>query len=386
MPKITRLEVHAVDLPFRLNFKHAASSRKTSSSLFLKCTLDTGETGWGEALPRPYVTGETRDGACALLAERVLPRLVGRTFDGFAEVRSFLGDCDGVAPGDWVAPGTPQSAAWCAVDLALLDAFGKHFGSGPYPGETGSLPPGFRYSGVLTSGRGMKRALQLLAYRVLGYRSLKLKVDNDTSEADLRSIRRLSGSMALRADANMAWSVEDALREMPIQAKYGVHSFEQPLAADELDGAARLVAETGLDVMADESLNTRESLRLLVRKKACTAISARISKCGGLVATLRRCREAVDAGLWVQVGCQVGESSVLSAAHLHLCHAFGAMRHAEGCFGRLLLQTDPAAPVLQLKRGGRPPAKPAGPGLGISVDEEALRPHVSRRWPVTTCA
>lgn len=383
MATITQLDLHAVDLPFRMKFKHAASSRETSSSLFLKCTLDTGEVGWGEALPRPYVTGETRDGACALLADQVLPRLVGREFRNFGDLHAFLVDCDGVAPLDWVAAGTPQSAAWCAVDLALLDAFGKHFGSGPYPGETGTLPSNFRYSGVLTSGTGMKRSLQLLAYRTLGYRALKLKVDQQTSEADLRAVRRLSGKIALRADANMAWSVEDALHHMPLEAKHGIASFEQPLAADDLDGAARLVAETGLDVMADESLNTRKSLQRLVQAKACTAINARISKCGGLVATLRRCREAVDAGLWVQVGCQVGESSLLSAAHLHLCHAFGAMRHAEGCFGKLLLQEDPVSPLLQMKGGGRPPARPTGPGLGITVDEDALAPHVTRHWPVT---
>ena len=141
MANITHFDLHAVDLPFRVRFKHAASSRQTSSSLFLKCTLDDGRTGWGEALPRPYVTGETRDEACTLLAERILPRLVGRKFECFAELRSFLEKCDGVAPPEWVDPGTPQSAAWCAVDLALLDAFGKHFDSGPFPDE------GYQHSG-----------------------------------------------------------------------------------------------------------------------------------------------------------------------------------------------------------------------------------------------
>jgi L-alanine-DL-glutamate epimerase-like enolase superfamily enzyme len=384
MAKIARFDLHATDLPFRLKFKHAASSRDTSSSLFLKCTLDNGVSGWGEALPRPYVTGETRDDACTLLADKILPRLVGQNFDNFATVRSFLTDCDGTPPTDWVPAETPSSAAWCAVDLALLDTFGKQFDCGPYPDESGTLPPDFRYSGVLTSGSGLKRTLQLLAYRFLGYRALKLKVDRNTSEADLRAVRRLSGKIALRADANMAWSVEDALQHMPLEAKHGVASFEQPLAADDLDGAARLVTETGLDVMADESLNTRESLARLIESKACTAINARISKCGGLVATLRRCREAVDAGLWVQVGCQVGESSLLSAAHLHLCHTFGKMRHAEGCFGKLLLNEDPVSPLLQMTRGGRPPACPAGPGLGVSVSEEQLTPHVTRHWSVTS--
>jgi muconate cycloisomerase len=118
----------------------------------------------------------------------------------------------------------------------------------------------------------------------------------------------------------------------------------------------------------------------LVEKKACTAVNARISKCGGLVATLRRCREAADAGLWIQVGCQVGESSLLSAAHLHLCREFSGVRYAEGCFGKLLLAADPSAPLLQFRRGGRPPALPPSPGIGVAVDESMLARHRVRCW------
>jgi muconate cycloisomerase len=216
----------------------------------------------------------------------------------------------------------------------------------------------------------------LLAFRLLGFRALKLKVDQHSDPAELARIRRRAGrGIVLRADVNMGWDVPQALAKMPAFAREGVRSFEQPLAADDLDGAARLVSETGLDVMADESLNTRQSLERLVELRACTAINARISKCGGLVATLARCHEALAAGLWVQVGCQVGESSLLSAAHIHLCSEFGQVRYAEACFGRLLLAEDPAAPLMQFRRGGRPPLLPSEPGLGVAVDESCLARH-----------
>jgi hypothetical protein len=51
--------------------------------------------------------------------------------------------------------------------------------------------------------------------------------------------------------------------------------------------------------------------------------------------------------------------------------------YAEGCFGYHLLREDPAEPVLQFGYGGRPPAKPNGPGLGVTINEEVLR-----RWTV----
>jgi muconate cycloisomerase len=93
-------------------------------------------------------------------------------------------------------------------------------------------------------------------------------------------------------------------------------------------------------------------------------VNARISKCGGLIATLARCREALDAGLDVQLGCQVGESSLLSSAQLLLASALLRVRWAEGCFGLHLLREDPGFPRLEIGFAGRPPARPGAWGLG----------------------
>jgi L-alanine-DL-glutamate epimerase-like enolase superfamily enzyme len=380
---IARFELSAVDLPFRLKFKHSAAERQRSESLFLRCVTDGGASGYGESLPRVYVTGESRDDAFELLAENVLPKLVGRSFGDMADVEAFLGECDGRAPAAWVDASTPQGAAWCAVDLALLDVMGRAFGERPLADATQTLPAAFRYSGVLSAETGWKKTLMLLAYRAMGVRHLKLKVGPETTVHDIRQIRALVGRrMDLRADANMGWTADRALEQMRAFSAYGVRSYEQAIPAEDLEGQVRLVAESGLDVMADESLHTRESLELLIEHKAATAINARISKCGGLVATRNRCREALAAGLWIQVGCQVGESSLLSSAHLRLCAALGEVRYAEGCFGRLLLAEDPASPVLQFRRGGRAPDLPQGPGLGVTIDEETLGRYTTRRQVV----
>jgi L-alanine-DL-glutamate epimerase-like enolase superfamily enzyme len=163
---------------------------------------------------------------------------------------------------------------------------------------------------------------------------------------------------------------------MRAMARVGVTSFEQPIAADDLAGLARLVAETRLGVMADESLSTRASLERLIETRACTAANVRISKCGGLVAAYHRAREALAAGLVLQLGCQVGESSLLSAAQLRLAQAVQPVRYAEGCFGRFLLREDPVLPLLQFAYGGRAPRPTAGPGLGVVVDEDQLEGFV----------
>jgi muconate cycloisomerase len=374
---IAAFELFAVDLPFRKPFKHAAAERSNSWSLFLKCTTDEGAVGFGESLPREYVTGESRPSAFAMLRDLILPRLIGQRFESIQETEGFLGECDGQTPG-WVASDVPQTAAWCAVDLALLDAFGKTFGVRPLSGAAADLPSAFRYSGVLSADKGLRLVGSALKQWLYGIRQVKLKVDDAKDAEAVRLLRHVFGrSLDVRVDANMAWTAEQAAAVMPAMARYGVKSFEQPIAAGDLDGLAHLVKTTRLSVMADESLHTRASLNALLDARACTAANVRISKCGGLIAAYNRSREALSAGLTLQLGCQVGESSLLSAAHLRLAQAVQPVTYAEGCFGHLLLREDPAEPVLQFGYGGRPPRPPSGAGLGVSIDERTLQ-----RWTV----
>ena len=375
MPRITAFELHAVELPFRSPFRHAAAERRSSESLFLRCSLDDGSVGYGESLPRVYVTGETRDAAFDLLAERVLGRLVGASFHCLEEVEKFLAVCDGRPPVEWVAAEEPSTAAWCAVDLALLDAFARSFHTEV---DFGGGPIRVPYSAVVSADVSPRFFWTLIKVRLYGFSAVKLKVDADGGEVAVARARRILPKRCdIRVDANMCWNRQNAPSFMSRLSRYGVRSFEQPLSADDLDGLAELVATTRLGVMADESMADRDSLRALVERRAATAVNVRISKCGGLVASLRRCVEARSAGLDVQIGCQVGESSLLSAAQLVLLAAVDEVVHAEGCFGRHLLRADPVIPLLRFRRRGAAPRRPDGPGLGVRVDERELA-----RWTV----
>jgi L-Ala-D/L-Glu epimerase len=387
MPTVTQLDLFAVDLPFKVAFRHAAAARTTSESLFLRARLDNGVEGWGESLPRAYVSGEAREQAFALLRDTILPALVGRSFRSLAEAVSFLEKCDGNAPPEWVSPEVPQTSAWCSVDLALLDALGRASGEPARPGAGTPAPSDaalgrYRYSGVVSAGQGWSYAVSLLKQRAFRFPHIKLKLEHDGALPAARTARRLLGRrIDLRVDANMAWDVEEALEVIGQLDAVGIRSFEQPIASSDLAGLARLVAESPAQIMVDEGLTDRNSLQRFITQRACTAVNVRISKCGGLVGAYARCREALDAGLVLQVGCQVGESSLLSSAHLTLLSALAPLtpgvRFAEGCFGRHLLREDPAAPLVQFRYGGRPPRRPPGAGLGVQVDPVPLQ-----RWTV----
>jgi L-Ala-D/L-Glu epimerase / N-acetyl-D-glutamate racemase len=394
MAKVIEMEVYAVDLPLRVPFRHAAAQRRSSASVFARIRLDNGIDGWGESLPRQYVTGESVDSAVALLVDRIGPRLVGEHFASLDDVVAFLTACDGAAPVAWVAPDCPQAAAWCAVDLALIDAFARTDNrpalaalvhTRPCPTRTlGTL----RYSGVASADPGPRALETLIKLRAFGFRQVKLKVDGDRAVTAVRTARRvLASHIDIRVDVNMAWSAADASGLVNALMDLGVRWFEQPVTADDLDTMARLVERSGADIVADEGVTSRASLQDLIARRACTGVNVRISKCGGLVAAHARCREALDAGLHLQVGCHVGESSLLSSAQLTLLAALASrslpVRYAEGCFGRHLLIHEPVAPTLQFGLGGRPPARPAATGFGVHLDPATLAHTAATTTTVT---
>ena len=305
--------------------------------------------------------------------------MIGKEFESLDDLKRFLQTCDGKAPPDWLDPDQPQSAAWCAVDLALLDTFGRAFNESVWLDYKTSFPSSTRYSLVISSDSGFKT---LCLVRLMAAPQVKMKVEKENGAEAVRRARRILGSKCdIRVDANMAWEVEEALDNMKSLADLGVRSFEQPIAADDIDGLAALVKRSNLGVMVDESLHHRESLDKLIDQRACTAVNVRISKCGGLIAANNRCRQALTAGLTIQIGCQVGESSLLSAAHLKLITAVREVKYAEGCFGRLLLREDPVTPLLQFGYRGKNPPVPTSPGLGVDMDREILE-----RWTTRSSA
>src|SRR4029450_8115407 len=142
-----------------------------------------GAAGGAECLPRSYVSGERRDETFALLRDAILPGLLGREFADLPEVTAFLEKCDGKAPADWVAPAVPQTAAWCAVDLALLDAVGRATGEAVWPGPTAPT----RYSGVASAGRGWPAMRALLKLRAYRFPHVKLKLGDESPVGDART-------------------------------------------------------------------------------------------------------------------------------------------------------------------------------------------------------
>ena len=140
--RIQTIELLTVRLPFRFSFGHSLAERSSSVNVLVRLTLANGIVGYGEGVPRDYVTGETVEGALEALHERQAPVVIGRELTTIEDVPALAAEIPFTAE-----DGSLDTAARCALELALLDAAGKHFGCSvaawlPQPAEPRDLRRG----------------------------------------------------------------------------------------------------------------------------------------------------------------------------------------------------------------------------------------------------
>ncbi len=376
--KIAEMTAFHVRIPLRKPIRHASHNRTDTDNLLVHCVLDDRTEGWGEGVPRDYVTGETIDSALALLKRSDLAAQLDSCAD-FAHAAAFaerlrLAD----VPDD--ERGCGGNAARCAAELAVLDAYGRRFGA-PLSDATRLLAPDLyapqskvQYSGVITSSKGLKLRLAAWAMRLYGFRQLKVKVGiaGQDDAARLRSVRRRVGAgMDLRIDANEAWSAAETAERILALEPFGITSVEQPSPHADLAGLAEVRQRVHTPLMLDESLCGPVDAERAVALAACDLFNLRLSKCGGFIPSLRLAQFAHAHGLGCQLGCQVGETAVLSAAGRHFAASVGGLRYLEGSYDRHLVREALGTHDLTFGRGGRAAALP-GPGLGVGLDPRAL--------------
>lgn len=370
--KVRAIHLYHVRIPFRMTFRHAKAERSYSENVVAAVDLISGERGFGEAVPRDYVTGETLASAMDALKQGA-PSVFHHTFISPASLMDYLQPPEGTEEGRLRVAG---NAARCALELALLDAGGKHFRKSvaellglASPPET--LP---RYSGVISAETVGAATWSAVKMRLFGFPHVKAKVGFGW-EADLAMVQRLRLALGprkdLRLDANGAWAPEEATEIIRALEEFNISAIEQPLPKGETAQMPALRSRVKAPLMLDESLCTVEDARRAAEEGWGDLFNIRISKCGGMTPSLKIAGIARDKKLGFQIGCQVGETGILSAAGRHLAALLPDARYLEGSYDRFLLAHNLTARDVSFGYGGR--AKPlSGPGLGIAVSETAL--------------
>lgn len=370
--KIERIDIFRFPVPFKQVFRHASASRRAAENVIVAARSDDGAIGYGEGCPRIYVTGESVASASEFIA-RHRESIVQRV-QSLDDVRRWIDD--------HTADIDANPAAFCAIELALLDLLGHSEGRSLE--ALLGLPPlggAFQYSAVLGNSPRLIYWLQLRRYWNAGFRDFKIKVSGDRTR-DRRKLAAIksrgSETVRVRLDANNLWHDADActasLRDLPLP----LFAVEEPLQAGDLAGFAAVARGCGTRIILDESLQRAGQLDDLGDPDL-WIVNLRVSKMGGVLRSLALAKELNRRGIGIVIGAQVGETSLLTRAGMAVAHAAKANLAAmEGAFGTHLLQRDLTTPCLMFGDAGvlEPDnyLDPARPGLGLAVNAAKLSP------------
>lgn len=377
--RVVELEARHVRVALRRKVTHASHVRTDTDNVVVRCKLSDGSVGYGEGVPRDYVTGETIDFSLSLLKRSDLAKQLDTDCSDFVQA-VHLAERLKLAPSPEDDRGILGNAARCALELAVLDAFGRTFGE-PLTRVTELVAPDLykfvpevQYSGVIGNPRGWKKRVYPLVYRLAGFRQVKLKVgiegQDDVSRTKL--IRRWLGrSMDLRIDANEAWAPADAANRIRELEPFGITSCEQPVRHEDVACLADVRKQIQTPVMLDESLCGMIDAERAVKGGWCDLFNIRLSKCGGFIPSVRLAQFAKLHNLGYQLGCQVGETAILSAAGRHFATSVSDIRYLEGSYDRHLVWEALSEEDLTFRRNGKAQAL-IRTGLGFTLDPARL--------------
>ncbi len=379
--RIAEITAFHVRIPLRKTIRHALYTRTTTDSLIVHCRLHNGIEGWGEGLPRPYVTGETIESAFEQLRMIDLESRLGATFD---DLGGAIQLCDALQVDTSNRNGRDcfGNSVRCALELSVLDAAACAMGT-PLSSVTAALPEAVsirqssqqvRYGAAITSMSPLKQAVRAWQIRAYGFQQCKVKVGVSGIDdvAALKRIRHVVGQQVdIRIDVNGAWTCDNLEAKLEPLLPFGLTCIEQPVTHEQVDGLTAIRSRIETPIMLDESLCSLSDAHRAVERGTCDLFNIRLSKCGGLLNSLKIAAFAHQSKLAYQLGCQVGETGILSAAGRHFATSVGNIRYLEGSYDRFLVKERLTVQDLTFRRGGCAPALTT-PGLGVDVDLQAL--------------
>jgi L-alanine-DL-glutamate epimerase-like enolase superfamily enzyme len=272
--------------PFRI-----ARGVKTAADVITVTIGEGGVEGRGEGVPYPRY-GESVESALAEI-ERIWP-LIERG-GGRQELLAAM----------------PAGAARNAVDCALWDLEARL--SGRSVAELIPAPAPGRIATALTVVIDTPEALGRAAAAIAHVPLIKVKVDANDPEAQIRAVRDAAPDAGLIVDPNESWDrrLVEGLQPLLVEQRVGL--LEQPVPAGEDEWLEEFTPS--VPICADESAHLAEDLPVLARRYQ--AVNVKLDKTGGLTAALELARAARERGLGLMTGCMVSSSlSIAPALHV----------------------------------------------------------------------
>ena len=364
--RVARLACTPYCIPFRQPFVTAHGTQTERRGVLLQLHTDTGLVGLGEAAPIPGSAPRAWSDV-ATLFEAVRASLPGRRLEDMADV---------VGPMDHLHPAA-VAAVRCGLDTAACDVLAQAAGT-PVAlwlqresSETVPVNATIALSDAASAADAAGKA------RALGFPCVKLKVGMAAGvemECErVAAVRKAIGDrLKLRLDANGAWGVEQAIHTMRALEPYGIELVEQPVACGDVESLRRVRAAVRTPIAADEDVDSVAAAERVLGAGAAQVLVIKPMVVGGL----RPARQIIERAQTQGVSCIVTttlDAGIGIAAALHLAATLPSPGLACGLATGALLTTDLLTTPLTVRDGRM--QRPNAAGLGVRLDEEAVKRH-----------
>ena len=362
--KVEVVETFVVDLPTIRPHLLSVATMQAQTLMIVKIVCSDGITGLGEGttIGGLSYSAESPEGMKLAIDQYIAPILKSanpaRVPETMVAIRKAI---------------KGNNFAKCAVETALLDAWGKRVGLPVSELVGGRLRDRLPVAWTLASGDtavDIAEAEQMLQRK--RHNAFKLKIGRGSIDQDVAHVaavkRALGNTASVRVDVNMAWSEVEATKGLAALEAAGCDLVEQPVESAVALG--RLAARFDIPIMADESLQGPETAFALARTSAADVFAVKIAQSGGLYQAGRVAAIADAASIGLYGGTML-EGAIGTIASAHLFSTFPKLTWGTELFGPLLLAEELVSEPLQYEDFEL--VVPTGNGLGVELDDDRLR-------------
>ena len=294
-----KLAVTPVTATMRAPFDAAHGTVWDRRLLLVSLQAADGQVGHGEAAPLESYDGVSTEAVGAAL-EDCRPVLEG--YRDATPIDDILARCS-------EATVLPQALA--GIDLALWDLAGRRTREPVWRLLGAAAPPRVSVNWTIAAADRSGAAREAAQARADGFSTVKVKVAIGDDPGRLAAVRAFAGAqMAIRIDANGAWSPEQAEPVLRVLEPVGIELCEEPVSG--LDAIRALREVTDIPLALDESAADPEALL----DPAADLICLKIARCGGISGTIETATRARAAGYEVYLASTLdGPLGIAAALH-----------------------------------------------------------------------
>jgi len=359
--RIDWVEAIPYTIPMRKPLQFASGSLERMEHVLLRVHTDDGLVGIADVPPRPYTYGETQASVMAILTGPFAEVLRGADPLDRAQIHARLDRTVG------------NRTAKGAVDIAIWDLIGQSLEQ-PVHRLLGGYADALRVSHMVGFAPAAAMIAEAQEYRSrYGITVFKVKVGRRPLSLDVEVCRALRDALGpdveLYLDANRGWTASEAARVLEATEGLGLTYFEEPNDAAEVLGRRRLVQQSRIPIVADESAPSLGDAAREIQTGGASALSIKTARTGFTEsAKILAYAEAlgVDVIMGNQIDSQIGSTAtVVFGAALEY-----ASRHAAELSNWLDMADSLITTALEIVDGRI--AAPARPGVGVAIDAEKL--------------